>query len=241
MLQRLVPSRTLIFPMISGIDVLICRTRSIPIFFPLITVPERVPARPLILLPARVDVSKGHRDMIKVARILTARNVDVDICFAGAHVSQRFYQELRNSVAAMGLEKRVFFLGEKTAEEIRDLYALSSIVVLPSYSEGLARVLLEAQAMKKPVVAYRCGGTPNALLQNETGFLVEKGDVDALADKAGFLLANEEERLRMGERGRSFVCRKFGISALVQRHEAFYLSALSTRKRSDGTFEDGDA
>ncbi len=81
--------------------------------------------------------------------------------------------------------------------------------------------------MKKPVVAYDRGGTSRAFLANETGFLVEAGNVEALADRIGFLLANESTRLRMGERGREFVSSRFSISSLIQRHEAFYLGALS--------------
>jgi phosphatidylinositol alpha-1,6-mannosyltransferase len=81
--------------------------------------------------------------------------------------------------------------------------------------------------MKKPVVAYDSGGTSKALLANETGFLLKSGDVKALADKISFLLENEAERLRMGDRGREFVSSRFSLSALIQRHEAFYLSVLS--------------
>jgi glycosyltransferase involved in cell wall biosynthesis len=104
------------------------------------------------------------------------------------------------------------------------------LVVLPSYSEGLPRIVLEAQAMKKPVVAYDSGGTGKAILANETGFLEKTGDVRALADKINFLLQNEAERMRIGQRGREFVSRKFSLSALVQRHEAFYLKALSSAR-----------
>ena len=100
-------------------------------------------------------------------------------------------------------------------------------MVLPSNSEGLGRVLIEAQAMKKPVVAYSSGGISEALLHGETGFLVKTGDVDALAERISFLLENRTERLCMGEHGRAFVSRKFSISALVRRHEAFYLNTIS--------------
>ncbi len=194
-------------------------------------------AHPIVLLAARIQHGKGHHDLIEAARILKARNIDLVVCFAGAVDSESLHRELRRSVVAMGLEGRVLFPGEMKAEEIRDWYALSSMVVLPSNSEGLGRVLLEAQAMEKPVVAYDCGGIGEAILPNETGFLVKEGDVNALADKIGFLLQDETERLRMGERGREFVSRKFGLPALVQRHEAFYLNALSGAfAKRDGAF-----
>jgi glycosyltransferase involved in cell wall biosynthesis len=188
--------------------------------------PAPITARSLVLLPARIEAGKGHCDLIEAARILIARKFDLTIGLVGAVESESLHQELRRSVSAMGLGKQVLFLGEKTAEEIRDWYAMSNIVVLPSYAEGLGRVLLEAQAMEKPVVAYDCGGVREAVLPNETGFLLERGNVEALADKIGLLLENEEKRIHMGERGREFVSHRFSVSALIERHEAFYVSAL---------------
>ena len=66
-----------------------------------------------------------------------------------------------------------------------------------------------------------------ALLPNETGFMLKAGDVQGLADKINFLLENEVEGQRMGERGREFVSGRFSLSALIQRHETFYLGVLS--------------
>ena len=195
--------------------------------------PRQKPEHPIVLLPGRIEAGKGHHDLMAAARILVAKNVNLTVCFAGAVDSESLHQELRRSSAAMGLEGRILFLGERSAEEIRDWYALSSVVVLPSYSEGLARVLLEAQAMKKPIVTYECGGTANALLPNEVGFLIKKGDVSALADKIGYLLTHGEDRQRMGERGREYVSSRFSISALVQRHESFYLKALCAAGRKN--------
>ena len=189
--------------------------------------PMQPPGRPMVLLPARIGVGKGHHDLIDAARILIAQKHDFDLYFAGAVESQSLRQELLRTAAAAGLEDRVRLLGEVSAKGIRDLYALSSVVVLPSDSEGLGRVLLESQSMKKPVVAYDCGGMPEAVLPNESGFLVKTGDVEALADRVSLLLKDHALRLRMGERGREFVSQRFSISALIQRHESFYLSALS--------------
>lgn len=193
--------------------------------------PAARPASPIVLLPGRIDQNKGHRDLIAAARILAERKLDFALVFPGAADSEHLQQELRRSAVDMGLGERICFPGEKSPEEMRDLYGMSSLIVLPSHSEGLGRVLLEAQAMKKPVVAYDSGGMRDAVLPNESGFLVKAGSVEGLADKIGFLLENEAERLRMGERGREFVSRQFSVAALVRRHERFYLDALSPFRR----------
>jgi glycosyltransferase involved in cell wall biosynthesis len=80
--------------------------------------------------------------------------------------------------------------------------------------------------MKIPIVAYRCGGTREALIPNASGFLIERGDVAALADRLKVLLEDQSLRFKMGERGREYVSRQFGTLALIHRHEAFYLEAL---------------
>jgi len=194
-----------------------------------------VAPRPTILLPAIIKPGKGQEDLLRAARILATRNLDFQVCFAGATESESLREALRREATTAGLEGRVVFLGELCQEEIRDYYARSSIVVLPTYCEGLGRSLLEAQAMHKPVVAYDSGGVGETILPNETGFLVKTGDVETLADRLGYLLENETARSQMGERGRQFVVRRFSVSALIQRHESFYLRAL--RENSPRAFD----
>jgi glycosyltransferase involved in cell wall biosynthesis len=198
-------------------------------FMPEKAQPMSAPPGSLLLLPARIHAGKGHADLLEAARTLIARNPNIFIAFIGAVESESLQRELRASAEAMGLKDKILFVGEKSAEEMRAWYAISKIVVLPTYAEGLGRVLLEAQAMKTPVVAYDAGGVGEALLPNVTGYLVKKGSVSQLAEKIGILLDDDTARLRMGQRGREFVSRRFSVSALIQRHEAFYLSALSDR------------
>jgi glycosyltransferase involved in cell wall biosynthesis len=187
----------------------------------------------IILLAARIDNGKGHGDLIQVAGILKKRGVDCVLYFAGAVESKALECELRDRAAAAGLTDKVLFLGEQNREEIRDLYSSSSIVVLPSYSEGLPRVLLEAQSMKKPVIAYNSGGVMNAMVPDESGFILDKGDLAGMAAKTELLLQNGDDNSRMGERGRDFVRRSFNLNDLVHRHEKFYIRALARCGKSN--------
>jgi len=181
----------------------------------------------LVLLPARIETGKGHRDLINAARVLINRGVDITLGFVGAVDSEAVHRELRQSAASMGMEGHIRFFGEVSAERVRDWYASSAVVVLPSHSEGLGRVLLEAQAMARPVVAYNTGGVPEALVPDGTGYLVEVGNVEVLADKIEFLLTHPYDATRMGVRGQEFVRERFGAAALVQRHEKLYFGVLS--------------
>lgn len=194
------------------------------------TQPKMPESDPVVLLPGRIAEGKGHQDLLVAASILAKRNKRVVLCFVGAVESESLLIGLRRQCSALGLTSSdVLFLGEISPEAMRDRYSISSLVVLPSYSEGLPRVILEAQSMKKAVVAYDSGGTREAMSANATGFLVPPGNVEALADKIDLLLSNEAQRTRMGEAGRAFVSQHFSIPALIRRHELFYVKALSAR------------
>jgi len=197
--------------------------------------PLGLAGRKIVLLPARIQRGKGHHDLLNAARIVIQKgNINPIVCFIGAVDCEPLFQELQREASATGLGETVFFLGEKSAEELRDWYEASSMVVLPSASEGLPRVLLEAQAMKKPVLAYDAGGVRDAMLPGKTGFLVRTGNVEGMAERIKFLIEHEREGQLLGERGRDFVSRQFGIVGLIQRHEGFYYSALG---RDEGLSE----
>jgi glycosyltransferase involved in cell wall biosynthesis len=136
-------------------------------------------------------------------------------------------QQLKAKISQLGLERDVTFLGPLDQESLRNWYAYCDAVVLPTqFMEGLPRVLLEAQAMKKPVIAYDAGGIAEAIRNGHTGFVIPKGDVRQLTDKIAELLRDERKRIQMGLCGRDYIVNRFDLSKLAERHEEFYLNAL---------------
>jgi len=186
----------------------------------------------VVLLPARIEPGKGHVDLLQALRILAQHGIECELAFVGAVDSEKLHQELRHAAAAPDIAGHVHFVGEVSQERLRDWYAASEIVVLPSHAEGLGRVLLEAQSMSKPVVAYDTGGIPEVLKEGETGFLVERGNPAALAERIGWLLIRPEEARKMGAQAREFVRNEFSVDMLVARHENFYLDALARAGRA---------
>lgn len=187
-------------------------------------------ARPdgvVVLLPSRVVEGKGHADLLLAAKSLMEAGKNLSLVFAGAVQSEVVRAELDQMVCRWNMRERVLFLGELKPVDLRNWYAASDIVVLPSSSEGLGRVLLEAQAMGKPVIAYESGGMPEALIPDKTGFLVETGNHGALADRIHHLLSVPTERLAMGRSGREFILERFSVRALIERHERFIAGAIS--------------
>ncbi|MDO8601241.1 MAG: glycosyltransferase family 4 protein [bacterium] len=109
---------------------------------------------------------------------------------------------------------------EKVRDKMRDCYCL----VVPSISEGLPRVILEAMALAKPVIASRVGGIPELVKDNETGFLTEPGNAVDLAKKLKTLLGDRSLALRMGQNGRELVKDKFSNEKYLNN----YLKMLNT-------------
>jgi len=108
-----------------------------------------------------------------------------------------------------GVGDRVTFTGAIGDAAVRSFYQSCEVFVMPSRSEGFGIVFLEAMALGKPVIGGNHGGTPEIWDDGTAGFLVEHGDIGALAERTGGLLRDAELRARMGVAGRRIVASRF--------------------------------
>ena len=187
---------------------------------------------PVIILPARIIPTKGQKDLIEAAAILKNQGLHFKVVLAGRSDSREYEEELKSQIRQFGMENDVLFVGQLETEELRDWYNISSIMAFPTYHhEGLPRILMEAQAMKVPPVAYKIGGIPEGLQSGRTGYLVRKGDLKELTERLRQLLIDEPKRKKMGEKGRQFIENNFSLAALANRHEEFYLRVIKNGER----------
>jgi glycosyltransferase involved in cell wall biosynthesis len=133
---------------------------------------------------------------------------------------------IRNELETIAnrLKLRTIFAGWK--KDALPYYALMDIFVLPSFSEGLANVLLEAMAMKKAVVATRVGGNPDVITNGENGFLVPAGDSESMASAMRQLIEDNGLRGRIGAQNRQKIEQHFSWNATVERIERVYNEAV---------------
>ncbi len=125
-------------------------------------------------------------------------------------------EELVRRATDLGLGGRVHFVGRVSYAETPKYYQMADIFVLPSTAwEGLPMTIIEAMATGLPVVASRIGGIPEAVLDGETGSLVEPGNIGGLAAALVNLLGEDKLRLRMGQRGREVATERFSQKAMV--------------------------
>jgi glycosyltransferase involved in cell wall biosynthesis len=165
----------------------------------------------LLVHVGRLAPVKGQQELVEALRGL-GRD-DVHVVFFGRDVERggAFGVELER--LADGLNVRFAGFRADAAAALCEADAL----VLPSWIEGLPLVVLEAMAQAKPVVATAVGGTPEAVVDGETGLLVAPRDVPALTGALERLLRDEELRRRLGEAGRRRVEAHFSANAMTRR------------------------
>jgi glycosyltransferase involved in cell wall biosynthesis len=173
-----------------------------------------VPAgAPLVGEIARLCDVKGQRELIEA----TALVPDVHVALVGDDLEQGgAYRKLLASLARkQDVAGRVHFLGYRA--DAGALLEQLDALVLPSWIEGLPLVVLEAMAHAKPVIATPVGGTPELVVDGETGLLVPARDPAALATAISALAGDPDRARRLGLAGRERAEREFSESAMIAR------------------------
>jgi glycosyltransferase involved in cell wall biosynthesis len=136
-----------------------------------------------ILLPAaRPVLEKGHMTAVKALVLLKEQNLKFNLIFPGkvsTGVDSTFLNELNRYIQENDLYESVQFIGWK--DSLEQTIIESNIVILPSYTEGFPRVLIEAMLLKRPIIATPVGGIPEAIIHDETGYIVDIDDYENLA------------------------------------------------------------
>ncbi len=196
------------------------------------------PEAPLLALVGQITPWKGQRDALAALPAVLARYPAAVLCLAGSptftgptvrYDNLAYAAELRRTAAALGLGDRVRFLGQR--EDVPDLLAAADLLVLPSWAEPFGRVLIEAMAMARPVVATRAGGVPEIVEHGASGLLVPPRDPAALAEAILALLDDPARARAMGRYGRAVVAARFTAAQTAAAVDALYAEALGQRRR----------
>jgi glycosyltransferase involved in cell wall biosynthesis len=180
--------------------------------------------RPTIAVVGRLSPEKGQRDFVDAMALIASIVPPVQALIVGDGPEEG---RLRAQVAALGLRAAIRFTGYRP--EMDRIYAAIDLLVLPSLSEGLPNVVLEAMAHGQPVVATRVGGVPEVIEDGTSGVLVEPGAARALAGAVVTLLRNPGLRAAMGRAARERVERSFSVGARAKRILAMYGEVLQRR------------
>lgn len=192
----------------------------------------------VLLLPARLTDWKGHGLAIEALRRLTTggrsgAEGDLRLIFAGdAQGRDGFAASLLRRVEDLGLERMIRLAGH--CSDMPAAYAAADAVLSPSTRpEAFGRVAAEAGAMGRVAIAANHGGARETIVDNETGFLVEPGSADALADAVRRTIdLGAPGRAAMGARARTHIARSFSTAAMTAATLAAYQSLFDAKARA---------
>ncbi len=187
---------------------------------------EVVPGR--ILFAGHVDRNKSPHLLIRALSKVRASFPAAHIHVAGTPYEDDYWQELQTDVIRLGLQEHVRFLGALPEQRLLQEYAQCALLALPSRQEMAPMVIQQAMAAGKPVVGSRIGGIPYLVAPGETGYLVDYGDVEGLAQAIVPLLKDEDLRARLGARARAVAQTRFRAEDVAQRTLAVYRSILNS-------------
>lgn len=182
---------------------------------------------PVILMLARFSIEKGHRLLIESVRQLISRWPQLIVLLAGDGPLE---DEIKAQCAHFGLANNVRFLGYRS--DTQNLLAAADIVVLPSRIEGLPLVAVEALASGRAVVGTAVGGTPEVVIDGDTGLVVPPEDPIRFGEALESLLCDPERRMHMGTRGRKLVEERFDVRSQVESTTALYSELLGAARTS---------
>lgn len=179
--------------------------------------PVRLADGPIVLEVARLAEVKGQRTLLEALP-----QVDATAVFVGRDLEQggAYERLLQAEAERLGVADRVVFAGYR--DDVPALLAGCDVFCLPSSAEGLPLVVLEAMVQGKPVVATSVGGTPELVVDGETGLLVTPGDAEALSDALAQLLDDPERARLAGEAGKTRVERDFSLASSSERVLSLY-------------------
>ncbi len=175
------------------------------------------PPRLIVGAAGRLSPEKGFDQLVAAAALVLRSEPEAGFVLFG---DGPLREALARQIAALGLEGKFVLGGFRT--DLERVLPHFDVVALPSYTEGLPVVVLEAFAARVPVVATAVGGTPEVVEDGLSGYLVPAGDPEALARRVGDVLRDEALRETMGRRGRRRVEEAFTFAAQARQYRRLF-------------------
>jgi glycosyltransferase involved in cell wall biosynthesis len=171
----------------------------------------------LIVYMGRLRTVKGVEFGIRAFATALEQLPNIRMVLTGEGDQRNFLSSL---VSKLGISEQVEFLGVRN--DVPELLGAADSVLMPSLTEGFPRTAIEAMAAGKPVIATNVGGTPEAIIDDETGILVPARDSDALASAIVRLVGDSDLQARLGAAGRERAAQNYSVDKYVSRLDEMY-------------------
>jgi colanic acid/amylovoran biosynthesis glycosyltransferase len=182
--------------------------------------PDHFDSNRRLVCVGRLSEQKGQLLLLDAARLLEDRGTKFELVLAG---DGELRAELESLITRHGLENIVRITGRITGDQVRDELLAARAMVLPSFAEGLPVVIMEAMALKRPVISTFVAGIPELVIPGEHGWLIPAGDAEKLANAMQACLDMEPEGIaRMGEAARNRVLERHDANKEAAKLAAFF-------------------
>lgn len=196
--------------------------------------------RPFVLgMVGRIHPNKGQMEFLKAAVAITKTHPDCRFLIVGE--APPGYEAYKADVLRFIEEKRlgkVVTVTKASRAQIPGIIAGFDMLVAPSFTESFSFALIEAMAMRKPIVATNSGGTPELITHNETGVLIDPGNVELLALTMRNLMNDQAKMRSLGVTACEYVNRHLSVQSMSVRTLNIYREIVAWRKqRRTGVFQ----
>jgi len=175
---------------------------------------------PTVMVACRMLLDKGIVEFVDSAREILAKGIEARFVLVGDIDPDNPMSLDRSQIMKWVDEGTVEWWGNQ--ENMPEVFSKAHIVSLPSYAEGLPKVLIEASSCSRPIVTTNVSGCKEAVRDGESGFLVPVKNTKALADAFIKLISDKQLRQRMGNAGREISMKEFSIQIVIEKTFSVY-------------------
>lgn len=178
-----------------------------------------------IFFGGRVSAVKGGDVLMTAMQDVLPEKSNTRLLIVGAE--DEYSELLKKKAESIAMEDLILFTGWKTRDQMKHMYPLSTLVVVPSLCfDWFPTVVLEAMASGRPVIAGCFGGAKEVIEDGKTGFIINSQNPKELSDKILYLLSHEKEAQEMGRAGYERVKNNFSMEKYIENLLSWYDKAL---------------
>ena len=156
----------------------------------------------ILFIGSVTDRKKPH---LIVEAINNLNSKDVNLYVVGPTPNESYLSKLKELVNKYELEEQVVFAGSVDRESVMEYYSQSNLMILPSVSEGLARVIFESQATGCPVLVTDVPGMGDIVIDGQTGYVFESNNLESLTNKIQEIKTNYKDAIHVGKNAKDFI------------------------------------
>ena len=156
----------------------------------------------ILFIGSVTDRKKPHMIIEAIQRI---NDKSYHLSIVGPAPNEKYFKELKDLIDKSDLQNQVSLIGPVDRENVKDYYSTSNLMILPSISEGLARVIFESQVAMCPVLVTDAPGMSDIVIDGQTGYVFESNNLDSLSLKIEYINNNYDEASLVAKNAKGFI------------------------------------